>query len=207
MEMFKVSEAVTQLTPRVFSSNSYVLAGKEPAVIDPGCGDPAGLTSALKALGVETKGVKRVFYTHMHYDHWGHWDLFHGAEHLMHEADAAFLEAKSEEHAALEFFNPESFEFPRITTKLKGGEEFDVNGLRLIAIHAPGHTPGSTCFFMEKEKILFSGDVIFQHGGIGRYDLPGGDYETQMGTVEKMRALPWETLCAGHMAIEKRKTQ
>lgn len=46
------------------------------------------------------------------------------------------------------------------------------------AIHTPGHTPGSCCFCLQngKNQLIFSGDTLFQRG-IGRTDLPGGDFE------------------------------
>src|SRR5438094_7338969 len=46
--------------------------------------------------------------------------------------------------------------------------------LSLTALHTPGHTEGSTCFYFERERELFSGDVLVQ-GTTGRWDLPGGD--------------------------------
>jgi glyoxylase-like metal-dependent hydrolase (beta-lactamase superfamily II) len=42
-------------------------------------------------------------------------------------------------------------------------------------LHLPGHTPGSVGFFMEAEKLLFSGDTLFK-AGMGRTDLPGGNF-------------------------------
>jgi glyoxylase-like metal-dependent hydrolase (beta-lactamase superfamily II) len=47
------------------------------------------------------------------------------------------------------------------------GEKFQV-------LEVPGHCPGSLCFFSQTEKVLIGGDVLFA-GGIGRWDLPGGD--------------------------------
>ena len=38
----------------------------------------------------------------------------------------------------------------------------------------PGHCPGSLCFFSRNDKLLIGGDVLFA-GGVGRWDLPGGD--------------------------------
>ena len=40
----------------------------------------------------------------------------------------------------------------------------------------PGHCPGSLCFFAPDDRVLFGGDVLFA-GGVGRWDLPGGDGE------------------------------
>jgi hydroxyacylglutathione hydrolase len=48
----------------------------------------------------------------------------------------------------------------------------------------PGHCPGSLCFLENKERILFGGDVLFA-GGVGRWDLPGGDGELLFSGIRK----------------------
>ena len=45
-----------------------------------------------------------------------------------------------------------------------------------VALHTPGHTPGSMSFWFERDKLLIAGDTLFR-GGIGRTDLWGGDYQ------------------------------
>jgi len=50
----------------------------------------------------------------------------------------------------------------------------DFLGLDFAIFDVPGHSPGSLCFFLRKEKLLIGGDVLFA-GGVGRWDLPGGD--------------------------------
>jgi len=45
-----------------------------------------------------------------------------------------------------------------------------------VALHTPGHTPGSMCFWFEEAKLLIAGDTLFWYS-IGRTDLPGGDYK------------------------------
>jgi glyoxylase-like metal-dependent hydrolase (beta-lactamase superfamily II) len=67
-----------------------------------------------------------------------------------------------------------------------------VADLKLLAIHTPGHTEGSTCFYFERENVLFSGDVIFK-GSTGRWDLPGGDREGMERSLERVMALPPQT--------------
>jgi hydroxyacylglutathione hydrolase len=64
-----------------------------------------------------------------------------------------------------------------------------VSDLKLTAIHTPGHTEGSTCFYLESAGVLFSGDVIFQ-GSTGRWDLPGGDRDQMERSLERVMALP-----------------
>jgi hydroxyacylglutathione hydrolase len=47
-------------------------------------------------------------------------------------------------------------------------------GLDFQVLEVPGHCPGSLCFFSRKDELLIGGDVLFA-GGVGRWDLPGGD--------------------------------
>jgi glyoxylase-like metal-dependent hydrolase (beta-lactamase superfamily II) len=76
-----------------------------------------------------------------------------------------------------------------------------VADLAVAALHTPGHTEGSTCFYFEREQVLFSGDVIFQ-GSTGRWDLPGGDREQMERSLERVMTLPPETkVYPGHGAM------
>jgi glyoxylase-like metal-dependent hydrolase (beta-lactamase superfamily II) len=52
----------------------------------------------------------------------------------------------------------------------------DFLGISLQALEVPGHCPGSLCFFSRENELLVGGDVLFA-GGVGRWDLPGGDAE------------------------------
>jgi len=67
-----------------------------------------------------------------------------------------------------------------------------VADLSLTALHTPGHTEGSTCFYFEREGVLFSGDVLFK-GNTGRWDLPGGDREQMERSLERISTLPGNT--------------
>jgi glyoxylase-like metal-dependent hydrolase (beta-lactamase superfamily II) len=49
-----------------------------------------------------------------------------------------------------------------------------IEGREFQVLLVPGHCPGSLCFLDKKEGVLFGGDVLFA-GGVGRWDLPGGD--------------------------------
>lgn len=49
-----------------------------------------------------------------------------------------------------------------------------VGGMAFRVLYVPGHCPGSLCFLDQKQGNLFGGDVLFR-GGVGRWDLPGGD--------------------------------
>jgi glyoxylase-like metal-dependent hydrolase (beta-lactamase superfamily II) len=69
---------------------------------------------------------------------------------------------------------------------------FGTSSLKLM--HCPGHSPGSVCLYSESDKILISGDVLF-NGSIGRTDLPGGEYSQLIESIErKLLVLPEDTI-------------
>lgn len=57
-------------------------------------------------------------------------------------------------------------------------------GLDCSVLLVPGHCPGSLCFFAKNERLLFGGDVLFA-GGVGRWDLPGGDRDLLLRGIEE----------------------
>ena len=94
--------------------------------------------------------------------------------------------------------------------ELTDGEKISVAGFDIIAYHTPGHTKGGACYYIESEKVLFSGDTIFCHS-VGRTDLPTGSMGELRRSVQRMlQILPDETrVMPGHecdtsIADEKR---
>lgn len=76
---------------------------------------------------------------------------------------------------------------------LAEGAGQDFLGLSLDLFDVPGHCPGSLCFYSPADGVLIGGDVLFR-GGIGRWDLPGGDGALLVrGIRDKLLTLPAET--------------
>jgi hydroxyacylglutathione hydrolase len=82
---------------------------------------------------------------------------------------------------------------------LKEGDKLLLNEDVLEIIEAPGHSPGSICFYCAKQNFIIGGDVLFR-GGIGRTDLPMGDHEALLKNIKtKLFVLPGETIVySGH---------
>jgi glyoxylase-like metal-dependent hydrolase (beta-lactamase superfamily II) len=80
----------------------------------------------------------------------------------------------------------------------EGGSQI-VEGVDFQVLLVPGHCPGSLCFLEKKTRVLFGGDVLFA-GGVGRWDLPGGDGELLFrGIREKLWPLGDDvTVLPGH---------
>jgi hydroxyacylglutathione hydrolase len=89
-----------------------------------------------------------------------------------------------------------AFTEPDDVRLLTDGARVELAGLELDALHAPGHTAGSTMFRCayppepDVDSLLFSGDVLFA-GSVGRTDLPGGSAEAMARSLrEKVLPLP-----------------
>ena len=86
------------------------------------------------------------------------------------------------------------FTEPDDVQELTDGAEVSVAGFAFQAIHAPGHTPGSTMFQIsyqghpDIDSVVFSGDVLFA-GSIGRTDLPGGSLPDMLKSL-RTKVLP-----------------
>ena len=73
---------------------------------------------------------------------------------------------------------------PEPTRHLEHGETLEVGELRFTVRHCPGHTLGHIVLAEENEKVVFTGDCLF-NGTIGRTDLPGGDYDQLIGSIKE----------------------
>ena len=76
-----------------------------------------------------------------------------------------------------------AFAPPERFVDLADGDRLQLAGLEFDVLHTPGHTPGHCCFLLRQEGVLFSGDQLFA-GSIGRTDLPGGDFDTLLRSME-----------------------
>ena len=95
-----------------------------------------------------------------------------------------------------------SWRVPEPSDTVIDGEEVVLGGRIWLALHTPGHTPGSQCFHVEERDRsghLVSGDTLFLNG-CGRVDLPGADPKAMYESLETLKALPDSTnLFPGHL--------
>lgn len=167
---------------------------KQAVVVDPG-DEAERILAAIRASGLR---ATRVLLTHAHFDHIAAADEVvkaTGAPLALHPDDLSLLNAGG---GAL-FFGIQPPSIPASTVPLAAGQEIAVGELFLRVLHTPGHTPGHVTFHAPNEHAVFDGDVLFA-GGIGRADLPGGDYETLMRSIqEQLMTLPDDTVVySGH---------
>lgn len=83
--------------------------------------------------------------------------------------------------------------------EISDGDVFSVAGVELQALHTPGHSPGSTCFYAPALGTVFSGDTLF-HGGPGATGRSYSDFPTIVESIRtRLLTLPPETVVrTGH---------
>jgi len=95
-------------------------------------------------------------------------------------------------------FDPGAFRIvPAAPTHfVQGGDEIELGGRRLTVIELPGHTPGSIGLIDHDERVLLSGDAVYEGGLIDT--LPESDVDAYLSTMERLRALDVDTVYPGH---------
>ncbi len=177
-----------------FVENCYLVideASRQCAVIDPG--EEAGLI--LHKLAAAQVDPVAIWLTHAHIDHVlgvARVKEATGAPVFLHPADRALYERVPEQAVAFGLSAPR---LPPPDHAFAQGDLVRVGSLEFQVRHAPGHSPGSVC--LAGPGVVFTGDVLFQ-GSIGRTDLPGGDFETLLQSIEReLLVLPDSTIVYG----------
>ncbi len=179
---------VTSIVAPMFATNCWVIApaaGQECIIVDPGMPDISHEITAL----VAQHGLKPVaaLITHGHLDHtFSVKPLADGYDipAYIHSEDRDLLLKPQGAHGAefIETLNAMEFVEPNEVKNLRHGDQIDLLGMKINAIHSPGHTRGSVMFSIN-DQILLSGDVLFA-GSIGRTDLPSGSHEAMIKTLK-----------------------
>jgi len=172
-----------------FATNCWILAsgeGQECVIFDPGMPDVSHQVDDL-IHHYNLKPVATIF-THGHLDHtfsivpiadgYSIPAYIHSEDRILltHPEKALSAEFASQV-AGMEFVEPKD------VRELRNNDEIEIVGMKLRAIHAPGHTRGSLIFSVGDE-IIISGDVLFA-GSIGRTDLPSGSAKDMENTLRK----------------------
>ena len=195
-----------QITKQVLgpvATNTYIVADPETnqaVVIDPAWdGDKLG--EDIKKAGWK---IQAIWLTHAHFDHFGGLaDLLttldlekqEGFYVGMHPKEIPLWKVKG---GAI-MFGVRVKSAPKPGHQFQEGEKLSVGHYTFEVHHTPGHSPGHVIFHCPEEKVLFSGDVIFNQG-IGRSDLLGGSYQTLIESIRQwVLPLPEETtIYSGH---------
>jgi hydroxyacylglutathione hydrolase len=185
-----------------------VLRGEHPHVlIDPGhIGNEVGescfdsLEQTMEKDGFKVQDIGLVIGTHCHPDH------IEATDAVVEKSGALFTMSREEDEfyrtMGKSFFQAFGARAPQASPYfyLKNGDlSVGAKDNRVAArvLLTPGHSPGSVCLYLEDDKILISGDVVFV-GSVGRTDFPGGSPLLLKKSIDELSQLDVEYLVTGH---------
>ena len=191
----------------VLDCNTYVIKDKLSLIVDVGLEKNLPLLiTAMEKDGVDPQGIDIIANTHLHIDHtWANDDFKEKAN-----AEIKITHGQKENYnisirQTSSFFGLEPVEFKEdgLLDSL-----IDLGTIKVKVISTPGHSPDSVCFYVDENKALICGDLVFDRN-TGRSDLPGGNGEQLKKSIEKIAELDIEFLLPGHMGIlsGKKKVQ
>jgi glyoxylase-like metal-dependent hydrolase (beta-lactamase superfamily II) len=172
--------------------NTYILYNEnnECIIIDPGCYFDAEKEEIKNFIENHQLQPKILLNTHCHLDHvFGNKFI---AEEYKLTLNTHLLEKEILEMAPASglMFDLPFDNYQGEVIYLAEGDVVSLGDDQLQVIHAPGHSPGSICFYCEKQHFIIGGDVLFQRS-IGRTDLPYGNHEYLLQNIkEKLFKLP-----------------
>jgi glyoxylase-like metal-dependent hydrolase (beta-lactamase superfamily II) len=164
-------------------NNVWIVGNDDECVIIDSPHDAAAIISRVRG-----RKVLAILLTHAHNDHIG-------AAREVADAVGAPIYLNPEDLVLWEQVYPDA----KPDREPADGDEFQVAGVTLRAIHTPGHSPGSTCFYLASEGTVFTGDTLF-NGGPGATGRSYSDYPTILASIrERLLTLPPATVVrTGH---------
>jgi glyoxylase-like metal-dependent hydrolase (beta-lactamase superfamily II) len=194
-----------------FQENTYIIYDetKECVIVDCGCYTVSEQDEITSFISENQLIPKYAINTHCHIDHVLGITFVkekYGIEAIAHGEELLMLQMLPQ-HALMFGISIDSA--PEVEITVSDGDTIKFGNTELKVIHTPGHTRGGICFYSEVCNFLVSGDTLFE-GSIGRTDLPGGNYDTIIGSIKaKLLTLnQTTTVYPGHgsettIAIEK----
>ncbi|WP_437760875.1 MBL fold metallo-hydrolase [Sorangium sp. So ce1389] len=178
-----------------FRQKCYVChSNGEAVIVDPGCFSEREQQTIVDYIEENKLSVKHLLLTHAHVDH------FYGSaffarylekSFLMHAEDVPLLETAD---IQAKFIGSTVEPPPAPEGLLREGDTISFGEVRWHVFHAPGHSPGSICFYDETNGFIITGDVLFR-GAVGNISMAGGSLAQLMASIQnKLLALPADTL-------------
>jgi glyoxylase-like metal-dependent hydrolase (beta-lactamase superfamily II) len=189
------------------SSNNVLLSGADgAALVDSGYVTHAPQTLALLAHALSGRRLARLVNTHCHSDHMGGNRAIqdaHGCRTTIPRGEAPLIDAWDEEALVLAFADQRADRF-RYDDTIAAGEAIRLGDIDWLAVAAPGHDPHAVMFYAPEERVLISGDALWEDGfGVvipALFGRPEALAETR-ATLESIANLEVKAVIPGHGGV------
>lgn len=158
-------------------TNTYIVGGRERAVIDPG----PDIASHIEKI-LQFQPLQWILCTHTHMDH---------------SPAAAALKAATGAQVLGRLAPPGQDPSFKPDFVLEDGQRIDLKGVTLRALHTPGHASNHLCYLLEETKMLFTGDHVMQ-GSTVVINPPDGDMRAYLHSLEGLLAQDIAIIAPGH---------
>lgn len=159
---------------RAFTSNAFLVTGETTALVDVGAN-----FDVVARIGEYVDALDRVYITHTHPDH---------VDNVPAVRSAFDVETWG--------YDPDA---DHVDNAVADGETVPIGDHEYEALHTPGHKPDHLCFLSDAAGVCFAGDLVFANGGFGRTDLPGGDFDALVASIDRLREAVGDDLAALHV--------
>ena len=184
----------------------YLINLGELILIDTGAGWSVDeIVKNVEGLKLDSRGISKIILTHCHIDHIGGAPEIKkrfGSKIYIHKLDAPPIENGDPVLTAATWYQT-TFHPTPVDVRFNLSEEvLQIGGEKLVCLHAPGHTPGSICIYLDRvgKRVLFAQDL---HGPL--LEEFGSSLEDWDHSTQKLLDLDADILCEGHFGIYKTK--
>lgn len=168
---------------------------------------------AFESIDIDPKNIRHIFITHADVDHCGGIDvcgnnIFPNAQVYVGQGEKPYLDGTTHRMTKFGLKIKNCVKLADGYNPVNDGELFDIDGIKIRAVHTPGHTLGHTCYIFD-EKVLFTGDclAVNDSGGYSFFDFftqyPDENKKSLMKLHETAGGFPIEYVCTGHSGIRK----
>ncbi|MDO8786395.1 MAG: MBL fold metallo-hydrolase [Syntrophales bacterium] len=186
-----------------FNGNHFVYRSEEPVLIDTAYLTDFGETAKLiEDLGVNLSNVRSIVNTHCHCDHVGGNKIIQeksNCDIALQKIGKHFIDTRDDWSTLWRYYGHKA-DFFSCTKGLEDNDVLSVGPHKFQVIHTPGHSPDGVVLYNSREKVLITGDTLWEND----FPVPQLRVEgstalfTMQKSLDKLEALDAKTVYPGH---------